>query len=181
MKLFYTAAYSGKKQYQKYYDLVLDAIKECDVDIISPELGGYKKVLSNVELRTLKSEREIHYEAIRKGIELSDAVIIEISQECFQLGHEATLAIMNKKPVFCLSIHEDFSKKIKNPYFYAAKYNESNVYELVDTFIDKVNIGKLNERFNLFLSKRQLEKVSNLAGKLNLTKSEYIRKLIDNS
>ncbi|MCA9374962.1 hypothetical protein KC622_01380 [Candidatus Dojkabacteria bacterium] len=179
IKVFYTASYYGKKKYQKNYDQVLRAIERNEVDIISPELGGYEKVLSVSERSAVKSHDLVHYRAIRKGIQLCDATIIEISNEDFQLGHEATLAILNKKPVLCLSIYEDFSKKIDSPYFHGAHYNEFNLDFVVSDFIKKVSSNRLDQRFNLFLSRTQLEKLEKFSKEAKTTKSEYLRSLIE--
>lgn len=179
MRLFYTASFSGKTKYQRQYDKVLKVLQNHDVDIISPELGLYKEVLSKKELTSLKSDQEIHYAAIRKGISLCDAVVIEISQEDFQLGHEATMAMDGKKPVLCLSVYEDFSLKIKNPYFYAGKYNDFNLNEIVDNFIKHVGDKNFTERFNFFLSPRQLQHLDDKAKSAGIGKSEYLRVLID--
>ena len=67
MKVFYTASYYGKSKYQRYYNLVLQAIKRTGVEIISPEIGNYKDVLTTSLKKKLKSEKRIHGEAIRKG------------------------------------------------------------------------------------------------------------------
>src|SRR5688500_6276301 len=99
MKIFFTNSFHGKEKYQKHYDMVLSAIQQTGAEIVSPELGNYKKILTQVEMHSLKSEEQIHYEAIKKGILWADAVIIEVSHEDFQLGHEATLASLNRKPV----------------------------------------------------------------------------------
>ena len=179
MKIFYTASYYGKEKYQKYYDLVLKAITDTGVEIISPEKGNYLSILNKKDLKKIKGNRKIHYEAIRKGIQWADAVIIEISNEDFQLGHEATLAIQSKKHVLCFSIHEDFSEKIINPYFHGAKYNEYNVEEVVSDFVDMVKNEQLDQRFNLFLSSKQTTYLDSVARKKGMNKSEYIRMLID--
>jgi len=179
MKVFYTASYYGKEKYQKYYDMVLRAIEKSGAEIVSPEKGNYLDLLTKEEQKKAKDEKERHYLAIKKGIEWADVVVIEVSQEDFQLGHEATLAIFNKKPVLCLSIHEDFSKKIKNKYFYGHKYGEMNVEEIVEEFLNKIKGRKLEVRFNCFLSGAQddfLEKRTKIVG---MNKSEYLRKLID--
>lgn len=181
MKVFYTASYYGKAKYQEYYDLVLKAIKKTGVDLISPETGNYLSVLKLQDYEKIKGKKKLHYEAIRRGIGWADVVIIEISHEDFQLGHEASLAIQDKKPVLCLSIHEDFSKKISSPYFFGAKYNSYNVDELVTNFIDKYKNERLNERFNLFLSSRQLKSLEMAAKGKGMNNSEYLRMLIDNN
>lgn len=180
MKIFYTASFYGKEKYQKDYDLVLKAIENTGVEVLSPEKVNYLSILNVKRLKQLKDKQEIHYEAIRKGIQWAQGVIIEISNEDFQLGHEATLAIQSKKHVLCLSIHEDFSKKIINPYFHGLKYNQYNIEEAVGDFVKLVKEESLNQRFNLFLSEKQLNHLETAANKNKLNKSEYLRLLIDN-
>ena len=99
MRIFYTASYYGKEKYQKYYDMILKAITDTGTEVLSPEKGNYLNILQKKDLKKFKSEKEIHYEAIRRGIQWADEVIMEISNEDFQLGHEATLALQEKKHV----------------------------------------------------------------------------------
>lgn len=179
MKIFYTASFYGKKKYQKYFDLVLNSIERMKVDLRSPEKGNYLDLITRKDKKRLKNNRLIHYEAIRKGIQWADAVIIEISNEDFQLGHEATLAIQNKKPVLCLSIYEDFGKKINNKYFHGAKYNEYNVHVIVGEFIRKAKKELLSERFNCFLSPSQVQYLKKSSEEKNMNMSEYLRELIE--
>lgn len=176
MKIFFTASYYGKEKYQKKYDMILKFLEVSGHEVISPEKGNYKKLLTKKELGLPK--QAVHYSAIKKGILWADVVVIEISQEDFQLGHEATLAIQNKKPVLCLSIHEDFSDKIKDRYFYGGKYNQFNYEEIIEEFIKRVKKETLNRRFNLFLSDRQLELLHKRAKENNTNISEYIRQQI---
>ncbi|KKU63018.1 MAG: hypothetical protein UX87_C0037G0016 [Candidatus Amesbacteria bacterium GW2011_GWA1_47_16] len=179
MRVFYTASYLGKQKYQKYYDLVRQAIEKSGVELVSPEKGNYKDLLTAADVRRLRDERLIHYEAIRRGIAWSDAAIIEISNEDFQLGHEATLAMQSRKHVLCLSVYEDFSEKIRNRYFHGARYSEYDAEEIVEAFINKAKKEFLGERFNMFLSPSQLDYLGKIAEKEKIGKSEYLRRLID--
>ncbi|MBI2356669.1 hypothetical protein HYV12_01250 [Candidatus Dojkabacteria bacterium] len=179
MKVFYTASYKGKKSYQKYYDAVLNAILKVERDVISPELGNYLKLIADKEKMKIRDLRSIHYSAIRKGIELSDIVIIEISLPGFQLGHEATLAMQDKKHVLCLSIHQDMSIKIKNRYFHGAKYNVENIDEIVGKFLTKYRKEIYSERFNMLLTKSQIKYLEKMGDSIGMNKSEYLRELID--
>lgn len=178
-KIFFTASYFGKKKYQRYYDLVLRKIEECDVELIGTEKGNYMDILDRRMKRRLKNERYRHYEAIRKGILWADAVIIEISNEDFQLGHEASLAMLSKKHVLCLSLHEDFSKKILNEYFHGAKYNEYNIGTVIRDFIKVVQKERLSERFNCFLSKKQVTHLNRKASLEGINRSEFLRRLLE--
>jgi hypothetical protein len=180
MKVFYTASYAGKQKYQKHYDQILEALeRQPEVEVISPEKGNYKNTLSLREMQKIGDPKKIHYEAIRRGIGWADAVIIEMSNEDFQLGHEATLAMQGKKHVLCLSIFEDFSEKILNRYFHGAKYTELTVDELIDDFVDKARKELLIERFNCFLSISQVQHLEGAARDHGVNMSEYLRILID--
>lgn len=177
MKIFFTASFEGKKKYQKSYDMILNYIEELGHEVVSPEKGNYKKLLSKKDLE--QSEKAVHYSAIKKGILWADAVVLEISTEDFQLGHEATLAIQNKKPVLCLSRDENYAEKIKDRYFFGGKYNQFNFEELIENFLTKVEKQSLNRRFNLFLSERQFELLQKKANENKVSISEYLRSLIE--
>jgi hypothetical protein len=179
MKVFYTASYYGKEKYQRQYDWVRNAIKANKVELVSPEEGNYLSLLSEKERKEIGDPKRIHYEAIRRGIEWADAVIIEVSNEDFQLGHEATLAIQAKKYVLCLSVNEDFSHKINNRFFKGAKYQELTVDEIVEAFLKEASKNLLSQRFNCFLSVSQVQKLEKAASKMGVNKSEYLRTLID--
>jgi nucleoside 2-deoxyribosyltransferase len=179
MTVFFTASYYGREKYQKYYDLVRGAIEATGVKLISPEKNNYLELVSESEKRRLAEPKKIHYEAIRRGIEKADAVIIEISNEDFQLGHEATIAIQNKKPVLCLSIFDDFSRKITNPYFFGAKYSEYTAAEIIEEFTKRAGRRNFSERFNMFLSPGQIRYLESAGQSFGLNKSEYLRRLID--
>lgn len=179
MKIFYTASFYGKSEYQIFYTLVLKAIKKTGVEVVSTEEGTYMRVISWKQLRKNFKQKEKHYLAIRKGIEEADAVIIEISKEDFQLGHEATLAIMNKKHVLCLSVHEDFSNKIYNKYFHGAQYSPDTVDSIVSAFIAKAKRMKYSERFNLMLSPKQVHYLAKKANEKGVSMSEVVRQVVE--
>ena len=181
MKLFWTASYSGKQKYQSDYDLVGRAIDQvADLEVISPEKGNYQSLLPPRIKVSLESEpAKLHYEAIRRGILWADAVIIEISEEDFQLGHEATLAIQSKKHVLCLSSREDFSNKISNRYFHAAKYNKMTIDQIIEDFLILAQKDLLSRRFNLFLTSGQIQFLKAKGVESGLGASDYLRTLID--
>jgi hypothetical protein len=181
MIIFYTNSFYGKEIYQSSYDLVLDAIRQTGAEIISPETNNYLELLSAKEKKVFLTPEAQHYQAIKKGIQKADAVIIEISHQDFQIGWEASLACLNKKPLLCLSLHEDFSAKIAHPYFHAAKYAEITIDNIIEDFVARTKPGLYSQRFNFFLSEKQLAQLRNRSKELNLSPSEYLRKMIDKS
>lgn len=183
LKIFWTASYSGKAQYQKYYDLVGRTIgAQPSVEVIATEKGNYQDVLPpTLRNKLSKQPSALHYEAIRRGILWADAVIIEISEQDFQLGHEATLAIQSKKHVLCLSIHEDFSSKINNRYYHAAKYNKMTIDETIEDFLSFARKDLLSHRFNLFLTSGQVQFLKSKGIETGEGASNYLRTLINNA
>lgn len=180
MNIFFTAPYSGKKLYQKEYDLIrkiLDSTRE--ITLISPEKGNYLHILPVSDPIRAQADRRIHYEAIRRGIEWADAVIFEVSEECFQLGHEMTLAIQNKKHVLCLSLHENFERKIFSKYFHGARYTKDTLKPIIHKFLARCRKENLPNRFNFFLSHSQLRYLELASAQKGMNASEYLRKLID--
>jgi hypothetical protein len=181
MKIFWTASFHGKPLYQKNYDLigrVIDA--QPNVEVVATEKGNYQSLVPPRIKQSLEDNpTKLHYDAIRRGILWSDAVIIEISQEDFQLGHEATLAIQAKKHVLCLSTHDDFSNKISNRYFHASKYNKMTIEEIIENFLSLARKDLLSRRFNLFLTSSQVQFLKTKGLESGLGASEYLRSLID--
>ena len=179
MTVFYTASYYGKKTYQKHYDLVRTMIKRFKVELISPEEGNYQSVLDSGTAATMTDPFMRHYESIRQGIHTADCTIIEGSYQDFQLGHEATLAIMEKKPVLVLSTHEDFSKKINHDYFFGARHTPQTIEGTIQNFFVKVREFSQSRRFNMFLYTSQVEHLESMGKKYDMNMSEYIRRLIN--
>src|SRR3990170_579921 len=139
MRIFYTSSFYGKEAYQKQYDEVRTAIKEFKVDLISPEEGNYLEVIDPRTRKRLEGNHNLlHYEAIRQGIHMADAVIVEVTYQDIQLGHEISLALQEKKPVLVLSTKEDFSKKIIHDYLFGAHYTSSTIKGILQDFFAKV-------------------------------------------
>jgi len=179
MVIFYTSSYYGKAKYQKWYDLVRKTIKEFHIELLSPEEGNYQDVLNEETKRHITDPKVLHYEAIRQSIHQAEVMIVEVSHEDIQLGHEITLALSEKKPVLCLSIHEDFSKKIHNDYFVGARYNEHTVKSIIQNFLARARELTLSKRFNMFLYPSQIDYLEKIGKQSGMNMSEYIRHLIN--
>lgn len=181
MNIFFTAPYSGKKKYQKEYDQIRKLLDTSPgVKLISPEKGNYLQILAPTDPIHADTNRRVHYEAIRKGIEWADAVVFEVSEECFQLGHEMTLAIQSKKHVLCLSLFENFERKIFSKYFHGARYTQVTLANIIEKFLARCKKENLPNRFNFFLSHSQLRFLETTAEQKGMSVAEYLRSLIDN-
>jgi CRP-like cAMP-binding protein len=181
MTIFFTASHRGESLYKKQFDLVHSTIQEFkSVTLISPGWNdNYDALLSEAKRKKIDDPHLREYAAIKQGIKLADAVIIETSFESFQLGHETTLALMEKKPVLCLSLHENFSHRIQHDYFFGARYSPASVKGIIQDFLAEVHDLSLSQRFNLFLYPHQLSFLEIQSQRQGMNKSEYIRSLIN--
>jgi hypothetical protein len=178
-KVFYTASRKGKEKFQKEYDLVKNHLMKLPIELVGTEVGNYKTLLTKSDLKKVKDDRGRHYLAIKKGIKWCDILVLELSEESFQIGHEATLALLQNKVVLGLSTKVDWSERIKHPNFFGYKYGVYTAREIINEFFDRHFKESLSERFNLFLSNTQLGKLDRISSELGMNKSEAIRKLIE--
>lgn len=180
MIIFYTASYFGKKKYQREYDLVATTLQKFEIDLIGTEVGNYQDLLSERAKASLgDNPKRLHYEAVRQGVRQADAVVIECSQEDFQIGHEATLAMEERKPVLCLSVHEDLSERVFGEYLFGSQYTEMSLEGIIQDFLSNARELSLTTRFNMFLYPHQREYLQLASKKQGVNMSEYVRKLIN--
>lgn len=182
MTIFFTASHRGEDKYKQHYKTIIKTVESFpSVTLISPHQGGLYQQLREEEARAkgITDPKLMEYEAIRQGVHLAEAVIMEVSHESFQIGHETTLALMDKKPVLCLSLHEDFSTRIRHDYFFGKKYTERSLKGTIQDFLAHVRDLSLSKRFNLFLYPHQVEHLQTMSKKSGVNMSEYLRKLIN--
>lgn len=167
MKVLFLYSTSGREKYQKDYDLVETKLEEF------PEI----KVLTMGDSRKYKNHS--YYKTLKRRIYEADALVIENTHQSFRLGHEATLAVMKKKPVLVLSQTEDLSEKIKLNFFFGAKYRRLTLEDTLSHFIKIARKKVLSRRLNLFISEEQEEFLQKSSRMMQTNKSEFIRSLIE--
>ncbi|KKU31979.1 MAG: hypothetical protein UX44_C0002G0012 [candidate division WWE3 bacterium GW2011_GWA1_46_21] len=178
MKVFFTASYSGKKDYQGMYDVVVKVLKDAGCDVVSLEVQNYANLLGAAAIKDLP-ENEKHYLYIRKGIGIANAVIIESSVDNFRLGFESALSLVYNKPVLCLSMNKDYSNYIKNRDFHAYKYSDAkDLEQKVHDFILEVKKKHFSVRFNGYLTPSQMNYLKGKSKKTGKTVSELIREMV---
>lgn len=181
MRVFLASSYYGMDKYKDSYTLILEKLKSENIELLSFQSRNLISTLRLTEFAKKRSKASVHSESIVRGIKWAQAVIFEVSHEDLKLGFELNSAITNHKPILALSLHEDFSKKIDHPLFFGAKYNSKNIDGIIHKFIEDNKKELLSERFNLFLSPRQLTKLTSQAQDRKMNSSEFLRFLIDNS
>ncbi|HYD34778.1 MAG TPA: hypothetical protein VD999_01800 [Vitreimonas sp.] len=182
MTIFFSSSYRGLSKYERNYELILRTLQEFkSIKVISPLLkSSYQPLVEAVLHRDLSTkDRYEEYQAMRQAIRAADAVIFEVTQESFQIGYETTFALSEKKPVLCLSLEEDFSKRLQNDYFFGTRYSEQTLKPIIQDFLAEVRDRHLSKRFNLFLYPHQIAHLQQQGNKHGMNMSEYVRHLIN--
>ena len=159
MNIFFTNPFVEKDKYKNYIDTIVETIESTGSKVISPGITReYTDAFSEENFKKYGDKNRIHYEFIRHGIANADAVIIESSEEDFRVGHEATLAIIYKKPVLCLSQKQDFGKLIYHEGFTGLQYtDEKDLEAKVLNFLSKISNQVLQKRTSSsFIPQKQL-------------------------
>jgi len=167
MKVFFTASYHGKAKFQKNYNIIIDSLKSHKIIVLSFES---KKTINNKNLH----KEIVHF------IKKADFVLIECSVNSFKLGHEATLALLHNKPVFCISQEGELTEYIKLPMFHSFTYKTvRNIPFLIDSIVKLYTNRYKTERINLLLNSSQKAFLVDKAQQENKSVSSLIREIID--
>lgn len=139
MRVFFTASFAGKANYQVYIDEIVSVLRKREAGIISLEMLPHQKISPDLEAEEPESERS-DYAFITHGIAEADIVIVEASHDDFRVGHEVTLALLYGKPTLVLSQHADYSKYITHELLFGVKYTtKRELRKAVNEFLKKAD------------------------------------------
>jgi len=184
MRIFFTCSKTGMGEYKETYLQVLKEIQDqganVEATIVKTHLDKTPKLKQILNLSVSEKEyRYIHDKAVRAAILRADGLVIEASYPSFRLGFEAFFALSAQKPVLVLSKDRNYGNLIDQPNFFGAKYTEFTLPDEIEKFLRHIRQFRLRNRFNLFISDKERQHLDSAAKHFNLSKSDYLRKLID--
>lgn len=184
MKIFFTVSKSGFPKSAKDCKQIMAELKSQGISVVATFDKSYWKGTpwgKMAEDLTISEDRYryLHDSAVKRAIFRADAVVIEASYPSFRLGFEAFFALSQQKPVLVLSQFQNFGHLIDQPNLFGAKYTPFTLPDEIEKFLRHVRHHKLRSRFNLFISDCQREHIKEAAKYYNVSRSDYVRKLID--
>ena len=184
MKIFLTVSKSGLPKLLESCKLIKSELINQGASVVATFDKGYWKGTSwgkVAEDLTISEDRYryLHDSAVKRAIFRADAMVIEASEPSFRLGFEAFFALSQQKPVLVLSRSRDYSHLIDQPNLFGAKYTDFTLPDEIEKFLRHVKENKLRNRFNLFISDAQRKHIEQSAKFYNVSKSDYVRKLIE--
>lgn len=180
MRIVFVASLAGKKQLEENYRQIVVLCRQHNHKIFDDYVFKYDaEYLTKGNINSLKR----NYKNISYEIKKADVLIAEVTQSSLGVGRFISIALEYHKPILLL-----YSRYIPRAFVYdptrlitLRKYSLSNPKELEHKIIKFLQIAvkkRLTYRFNLMLTKEMEEYLTTTISRENLSKADYIRKLI---
>lgn len=167
MKTFYYFPIEGQNKFGKQYQIIANILKSSGLEIVQ-----------NIPKKIHAEERYAsHIDAIHEA----DVCILECSHQGLMAGLLITKALELEKPVIVLYHIGSVPKSlfgITSEKFQLIKYTQSTAQNIIRTALEKASL-LADKRFNFFVSSSMLAYLNTISRTLGITKSTFIRNLIE--
>lgn len=182
MKVFFTASHRGKvtfgKQYQIIHKLLVDlGYKHLSDSLVSQDTEEYYNTLTKGGAEGFVKENT----RMLKNIKDADITIFESSFPSLGIGYLIQKSLEANKPVVALYLKDHkptFLTGIQDEKFQLLEYSESNLESKLTDAMEKAQ-SLADKRFNFFISPTLLTYLNQAAKEEGVTKSTFIRNLIN--
>ena len=182
MKIFFTASSRGTQFYIHYYKEIYDEIEKQHHIHIDHDLFelNRKEFYQSLEEKGAKASKEF---ASRKMSVLrrADICIFEVSMQSTSVGYLISKSLENHKPTIVLYLPDNipyFLCGIEHEKLTVCEYEEHTLRKVLKKAIELAS-EKRDQRFNFFINTQLLYYLEDIAEKSNVSKSLYIRKLLE--
>jgi len=182
MRVFFTASKQGRQYFDYYYQQIIN-ILDCEgyKNINKGYLQKNNKTVKKQQKKSTSKNYSDLNKLLIKEISNADICIFECSFQTLTIGYLIEKSLEMNKPVvgLCLENHvPDFLIGLEDEKFQLVEYNKDNLSGLLKKSILKANF-LTNKRFNFFISSSMFAYLSKVSKKLSVTKSTFIRNLIE--
>lgn len=180
MKVFYTATYSGKNVFGKYYQTIYDQIEalgyvHVDNEVITLNYEDYVQKMSEG-----RDAQIANFHKKMDGIQNADICVVESSAHSLGNGFIVQRSLELGKPTIVLYYKDNtpfFLTGVEAEKLIVRSYDEENYKKVVrDALI--IAREKRDKRFNFFLSPKLLNYIEDASKDRGITKSKLLRDMI---
>ena len=177
MKIFFNASISGKQEYEKNYDAIIQALRQLSHTVYSPLEN--KRTSQDVAIESV-DQASRYYGQLRKRISASDFCVFEVSYPSTGIGHEVTLALEFGKSVIA------FHVKGRDPFVLEAidsdklqvlEYTRENIIKELKGAVE-ISSDQMDTRFNFFISRKLSVYLDWKSRVKRIPRAVYLRQLI---
>jgi hypothetical protein len=182
MKVFYTATYSGKNVFGKYYQTIYDQIEalgyvHVDNEVITLNYEDYVQKMSEG-----RDAQIANFHKKMDGIQNADICVVESSAHSLGNGFIVQRSLDMGKPTIVLYYKNNkpfFLSGIEDEKFIIRSYDDNNYKKVIRDALQLAR-EKRDKRFNFFLSPKLLSYIEDASKNRGITKSKLLRDMIVN-
>lgn len=125
------------------------------------------------------------FNRVTKAIDQSDFSVIEYTVPNFSSSHQIHYSLQKRKPTLVMRLHRDntfadsYIEALESRLLTIKIYNLNNYQEIIDEFLGYAKLEKGYHRYNIVLDKSHKYYLDWAANKYQHSRSEIIRKLIE--
>ncbi len=181
MKILFTASQRGKEFFESQYKIINQAVEKLGHTNVSDDLLNTSKNKFYDELQ--KGGREANVELYKikmKNLQEADICLFECSTHSLSIGFIIQKALELNKPTIVLYYEENiphFIVGVQDEKLIIRSYNEKNIETVLKEAIEEASELR-DKRFNFFISPRLLAYLEQTSNEMGITKSTFIRNLI---
>ena len=178
MKIYFGASIAGKEYFEKNYLAIISELEALGHEVFCDYFlkASVKSINNQTEEESINAQL-----GFLKGKLNSDILVFEVSFRSFGIGQEIANAFRLGKPVLALYLKNNKPHILRNEAgdsLLVVEYNLSNLKQILKENLQYFKIGE-NRRFTLLLPAHQTNYLDEVLRKTGISRSEYIRKLID--
>lgn len=187
MRVHFIASTSNLATKIDTYRDIVSIIQDSKNTVVHNWIDFAGNEFQNVYKKKNREEYEEVWRSIyRKNIEAisrADVVVAEVGAKSFFVGFQVSRAIQLKKPTLILSQTSEVDSIIGinkgEEGLHFKVYDQSTLRPIIEQFLKSERNNLKDIRFNMFLSRININYLNWLSEETGLTKSELIRQLLD--
>lgn len=178
MKIVFIASLYAKEVHQFHYLAIIELLKNLGHQVIHTHLTNFDlKQIANSQQTNIK-----FHQKILQDLKTADLVVAEVTQQGLGIGYTLAQALKASKPVLALTSGELAPvASFLEEHGLLIAHHYRNIRELekeLPFLLSQIEPAK-DKKFNVFLSPKLDNYLFKSANNKRLSKSEYLRKLIE--
>lgn len=186
LKVFFTGSAREYSKMRPIYLEITNILQKLNTELTWQLVKSVdEKLNKSIHELTVEDWQEV-YRNMANAMNMSDVVVLENTTSAFSTGYIAGVAISKAIPTLVLhnvntqhTFKTSFIYGINSPYLTVEAYRTVNdLYLSIKKFVELYSQEKDTSSFHLKLSRPEKRFVDQMAKKLNISKIQFIRKLI---
>lgn len=177
MTIYFSGSLAGKKQYEQNYRLIISELQTLGHHVVYEYL--FERTRGEVDNQT-EEEKLKRQRNLLEWKRDADIIVAEVSNPSFGQGQEIEDAIRLRKSILALHVFEVQPHILTagvEDFVFVVPYTPDTLKNILSKNLEALSRGEMR-RFTMLLPADLTEYLDRLQSTKNITRSEYIRRLI---